>query len=175
MEKTITTGTEITFKKTGDKFTLTKTDAGFDVKQIKLSKTTPAENYSFEELLDLYESGLISIEGFEDTEAALVKSILTNYIHTTEIETLKADIIKLTGEKEVLEAANQKLETESLQLKTTNQELTAANEKLTAENSELANNNTELAADNKNLASEITKLKEINEQLNTTITAMDEK
>lgn len=159
--KTITTGTEITFKKTGDKFTLTKTDAGFDVKQIKLSKITPAENYSFEELLDLYESGYISIEGFEDTDAPLVKSILTNYIHTTEIESLKADLVKVTGEKEALETTNQQLTTanselsnEGLQLKTTNQELTIANEKLTLE---------------------ITKLKATNEQLNATIAAMEEK
>lgn len=159
--KTIDTGTKITFTETGDKFELIQTPTGFDVKRIKLSKNITPEPYTFQELLDLYEAGKITINGFEEGDAALVKSILTNYIHTTEIESLKADLVKVTGEKEALETTNQQLTTangelsnEGLQLKTTNQELTIANEKLTLE---------------------ITKLKATNEQLNATIAAMEEK
>lgn len=166
MEKTITTGIEITFKKTKDIFELIQTPTGFDVKPVKFTKNVQTEPYTFQELLDQYESGKITIDGFEEADAALVRSILTNYIHQTnlqeklkEIETLKTDIARIIGEKEAFEA-------ESLQLKTTNQELTTANERLTAQNSELGNNNRELAADNKRISDENKELKIKNEKLN---------
>lgn len=172
--KTITTGTEITFTRTKDIFELIQNDTGFDVKPVKLSKSLSTEPYTFQELLDLYESGKITIEGFEETDAPLVKSILINYIHTTEIETLKGDITRITSEKEALEAekqqlttVNSELNTESSQLKTTNQELTAANEKLATENAKLGNSNTELDAENKDLTTK-------NEKLNTALAAMQE-
>ena len=172
--KTIITGTKITFTETGDKFEIIQTPTGFDVKPIKLSKNIPTEPYTFQELLEVYESGKITIQGFEEADAPLVRVMLTNYIHTTEIESLKADITRITGEKEALEAANQQLTAtnteltnESLQLKTTNQELTTANEKLTTENGELINSNKELTTENK-------ELKETNVKLNTAIEAMDE-
>ncbi len=151
--KTITTGTKITFTETGDKFELIETTTGFDVKRIKLSKNITPEPYTFQELLDLYEAGKITIHGFEEADAALVKSILTNYIHTTEIESLKAVIQKLT--------------TTNGELATTNGQLATANEKLTAENSELGNSNAELTATNKDLTTK-------NEKLNTALEAMHE-
>lgn len=122
--KTITTATEITFKKTGEKFTLTKTDTGFDIKQIRLSKNTPHEPYSFQELLDLYEAGHISIEGFEETDGPLIQSILTNYIHATQIEALKANITRLNGEKDDLTTANSELTAANTALADTNKALT---------------------------------------------------
>lgn len=142
--KTITTGTKITFTETGDKFELAQNVTGFDVKRIKLSKNITPEPYTFQELLDLYESGKITIQGFSEGDEALVKSILTNYIHTTEIEALKADITRITGEKEALKVENEQLTTESLQLKTTNQELRNSNTELTAENKELTTKNEKL-------------------------------
>jgi len=154
MQKTITTGTKITFTETNDKFELIQTPTGFDVKPIKLSKNIPTEHYTFQELLDEYESNKITIQGFEEADAALVKSIFTNYIHSTEIEILKADIIRITGEKEVLESANQ-------QLTTVNGELAEANKGLTDSNLELTTSNKELIA--------------TNEKLNTALEAMAEK
>lgn len=172
MEKTITHGTKITFTETNDKFELIKNpdnNTGFDVKPIKLSKNIPTEPYTFQELLNEYEKGKITIHGFEEADAPLVKSIFTNYIHTTEIEALKADITRITGEKEALEATNQELTTannEIPQLKITNQELTISNEKLTTENSELKSTNKELTLANENLTKENEGLKITNEKLN---------
>lgn len=145
--KTITTGTEIAFKKTGEKYTLTQTETGFDVKQIRLSKNTPHEPYSFQEFLDLYESEYISIEGFQEADAPLVKSILTNYIHAT-------DIARLNSEKEELVTSNLKLTGE-------NSDLIAANKELTTANTALADTNKAL---NKKVA-----------ELNTALEAMEEK
>lgn len=130
MEKNITTGTKITFTETNDKFELIQTATGFDVKRIKLSKNITPEHFTFQELLDLYESGKITINGFEETDTSLVKSIFINHIHTTEIETLKSDIIRITSEKEVI--------------KTSNEELTSANNTLTIENKELKSSNEKL-------------------------------
>lgn len=103
--KQITDGTRITFKETGEKYTLKQTETGFDVRQVKLSKNTPDEPYTFQELLDLYESGQIIIEGFEETDAALVKALINNYIYQAnlkqklvEIEALKQTIEKLKEE-----------------------------------------------------------------------------
>lgn len=158
--KTITTATEITFKKTGEKFTLTQTDTGFDVKQIRLSKNTPHEPYSFQELLDLYEAGHISIEGFEETDGPLIQSILTNYIHTTQIEALKADITRLNGEKEELAASNLKL--------------TGEKDELTTANSELTNANTALASTNKEFSEEIKVLNKKISELDKALEAMNE-
>lgn len=176
MEKTITHGTKITFTETNDKFELIKNPdntTGFDVKPIKLSKKIPTEPYTFQELLNEYEKGNITINGFEEADAPLVKSILTNYIHTTEIETLKADIIRITGEKEAFETAHKNLQAvheevihSHAELTKTNQELTTANEKLISENTELRNNNGELAADNKRISDENKELKIKNEKLN---------
>lgn len=179
--KTITTGTEITFTKTNDKFELIQNPTGFDVKQIKLSKNVPHEPYTFQELLDLYESGKITIEGFEEADAPLVKSILVNYIHTTEISDLKADITRITADKEVLEAAHQKLLPAYDELTITNEELTKANKELTAaneilskENSEFIKSSTELSTANKELKAANKELEATNEKLNTTIAAMQE-
>lgn len=172
--KTITTGTKITFTETGDKFELIQTPSGFDVKRIKLSKNITPEHFTFQELLDLYESGKITIQGFEEADAALINCIFINHIHNTEIEALKADVTRITDEKEVLEAANQQLTTangelttESSQLKTTNQELTAANEKLTIEKASFDLANTKLTAENE-------ELKSTNEKLNTALSVMGE-
>lgn len=158
MEKTITTGTKITFTETGDKFELIKTDTGFDVKAVKLSKNNPTEHYTFQELFDLYASTMITIHGFEAMDAPLVKSIFTAYIHEKEISDLKADITRITGEKEAMEAANQQLTTangelttEISQFKTTNQELTDANEKLITEKNQLFDENKTLIAKNEKL------------------------
>lgn len=115
MTKQIITNTKITFKETGDKFTLTQTENGFDVKQVKLSKNIPHEPYTFQELLELYESGQITIEGFEEGDAGLVHSILTNYVYQAN---LKVQI-----------AANEQLKMENEQL----------NEQLTSKISELEN------------------------------------
>lgn len=179
--KTITTGTEITFTKTNDKFELIKTDGGFDIKPIKLSKNIATEPYLFQELLELYEAGKITIEGFEETDAALVRSIFTNYIHTTEIEYLKAQLTRISAEKEALEAANQQLTTANGELhnanshlEITNQELMAANEQLTTNNDELERRNSQLQHDNGELTSEIKALKDTNEKLNTALAAMQE-
>lgn len=108
--KKITTATEITFKKTGDKFTLTQTETGFDVRQVKLSKTVPAESYSFEELLDLYDSGKISIENFEDADAGLVRSILTGYMYNAKLKLQLAENAKLTATNAGLEKKIESLE-----------------------------------------------------------------
>lgn len=110
MTKQISTGTKITFKETGDKFTLSQTETGFDVKQVKLSKNIPHESYTFQELLELYERGQITIEGFEEGDAGLAHSILTNYIYQAN---LKVQI-----------AANEQLKTENEQLKSENEQLT---------------------------------------------------
>lgn len=167
MQKTITTSTEITFTKTGDKFELIQNPTGFDVKRIKLSKNITAEHYTFQELLDLYQSGLITIQGFEEGDAPLVRSILTNYIHTHEIDTLKADITRITGEKEALEAANQQLTTANAELTTEGSQLKTTNQELTAANAELITANKELVSENK-------ALKGKNEKLNTALEAMQE-
>lgn len=158
--KTITTGTEITFTKTNDKFELIQTPAGFDVKPIKLSKSISTEPYLFQELLDLYESGKITIDGFEEADAALIRSILTNYIHTTEIEGLKADIAKLNGEKEALVASNL--------------QLTSANSDLTTAKAELTDANQALSYTNKELSEEINALNKTVSELNAELVAMDD-
>lgn len=181
MDKKITTGTKITFTETNDKFELTQTPTGFDVKRIKLSKNITPEPYTFQELLDLYGAGKITINGFEEADAALVNSILTNYIHTTEIEILKADITRITAEKEILDDANKKLLPAYDELTHAHEELTdahkdlkAANEKITADNDELKRRNSELQHDNGELTSENKALKATNEKLNTALEAMDE-
>ena len=102
MTKEIITGTKITFKETGDKFTLTQTDTGFDLRQVKLSKNLAAEPYTFQELLELYESGQITIEGFEETDAALARSIITNYIYNSNIKTQLNTIEQLTAKNKEL-------------------------------------------------------------------------
>lgn len=123
--KTITTGTKITFKETGDKFTLTQTETGFDVKQVKLSKNIPHEPYTFQELLDLYESGQITIEGFEEGDAGLIHSILTNYIYQanlkdklaeietfkSQIEYLKSQLTKISELENIIAEKDTKIET----------------------------------------------------------------
>lgn len=132
MEKNITTGTKITFTQTNDKFELIQTDTGFDVKPIKLSKNIPTEHYTFRELLQEYENNKITIQGFEETDTPLIKSIFTNFIHTTEIETLKAEIIQIIAEKEALKSTNQELIISNDTLTAENKEITAKNEKLNA-------------------------------------------
>lgn len=160
--KTITTGTEITFTKTNDKFELTQTDIGFDIKPIKLSKNVTSEPYSFQELLDLYEAGKITIEGFEEADGALIRSILTNYVYNT---TLKSQIIEIESLKSSLEKTthnHQELTKENLEVSTLNTELLASNHELTTINKELADVNKELVAQNKDL---ITKNLELNKAL----------
>lgn len=135
--KTITTGTEITFIKTGDKFTLTQSETGFDITPVKLSKNLNAEPYTFQEFLDLYQSGKITIEGFENADKSLVISIITNYIHTTEIANKQVSL----NEKD-LEITNQlsqitSMENEIRSLKEENGELQSRNLELNKENTRL--------------------------------------
>lgn len=110
MTKQITTSTEITFKKTKDIFELTQTETGFDVKPVKFSKNVPAEPWTFQELLDEYEAGKISIEGFEDADASHVRSILTSYIHQAIVKVQLVQIQELTARNEELTARNKVLE-----------------------------------------------------------------
>lgn len=102
MSKQITTGTKITFKETNEKFMLTQTETGFDVRQIKLSKNVAAEHYNFQEFLDEYEKGNIAIDGFEDTDAGLVHSIMTNYIYQTNLKSMVKENKTLKSENETL-------------------------------------------------------------------------
>ena len=110
MSKQITTGTKIIFKETGDKFYLTQTDTGFELRQIKLSKNVPAESYSFQEFLDLYERGDITIDGFEDADKGLIHSIITNYIYQSNLKDKLTDNEKLKAENEKLKETNNNLE-----------------------------------------------------------------
>lgn len=142
--KTITTGTEITFKKTGDKFTLTHTETGFDLLPVKLSKNLTGEPYSFQEFLELYEAGKILIEGFEQIDQELVKSMITNFIHTTEIAKKDTDLrekneaLKLKiSEAEGKDNQISELETEIHSLKEENGELQSRNLELNKENTRL--------------------------------------
>lgn len=144
MEKKITTDTKITFKETGDKFRLTQTGTGFDLTIIRLTKKNEPESYSFQEFLDLYERGEIIIDGFEEADAPLVKSIITNYIHSGEIESLKANVFTLTGEKEALSAQITELTTQNSDLTTKNEQLIASNTELTSAKEDLELKNTKL-------------------------------
>lgn len=149
--KTIQSGTEITFTKTGDKHTLTQTDTGFDVKLVKLSKNIPSEPYSFQELIDLFEAGDITFKGFEEGDAALVKSQLMNYIYNSGLKSKIEDLTQAQKRIEELTALNNQLQeagqqhSETIQdlkndvqdLKNDAQELRDTNEALTAENSKL--------------------------------------
>lgn len=121
--KTITTGTEITFTKTGEKHTLTQTDTGFDVKLVKLSKNIPSEPYSFQELLDLYEAGQITISGFEEADAPLVRSIITNYMHSTTLKDALVKIHNLEKNVEQLTNTNEELTYEKRELEVMNKNL----------------------------------------------------
>lgn len=166
--KTITTGTEITFTKTSDKFTLTQTETGFDVRQIKLSKNIPHEPYSFQELLDLYKQGHISIQGFEEGDNALVESIITNYIHGEQIGILNA-------EKTALSSAIQELKLTIASLDEQKSALDTINNELRGDNDELTSANKALSEKNKEFSQEILGLKSKIVSLNTTIEAMEEK
>jgi len=128
--KTIATGTEITFTKTGEKHTLTQTDTGFDVKLVKLSKTVPSEPYSFQELLDLYEAGQITFSGFEESDAALVRSIITNYMHSSTLKGALVKIQELEKKVEELTTSNTELAYEKKELEVMNKNLTDKNEEL---------------------------------------------
>lgn len=127
--KQIVTGTKITFKETGDKFYLTQIDTGFDLRQIKLSKNVPAESYTFQEFLELYESNQIIIEGFEEADIALGKSIITNYIYNTTLKDQISQIEKLTARNDELTTLNEELTAKNVQLKIDNAALTEALEK----------------------------------------------
>lgn len=154
MEKQITTGTEITFNKTKEIFELTLTETGFDIRQVKFSKNVTPESWSFQEFLDQYEAGKISIDGFEPTDTALVKSIIMNYIYNNNLKSQLSEVEKLKADIE-------KLKVENTQLTSANETLMAANEQLTSRNNHLEEENKTLTAKN--------------DQLNVAIEAMEEK
>lgn len=135
--KTITTGTEITFTKTGEKYSLTQTDTGFDVKPLRLGKNIPSEPYSFQELIDLFEAGDITFHGFEQADAALVKSQLMNHIYNCNLKSTKQEYDVIAKRVEQLTELNNELQESVQDLKSDNQELRDANEALTKENSGL--------------------------------------
>lgn len=126
MTKTIDTGTKITFKETGDKFILTKTQYGFDLKKIMLSKDIKPELWSFHELGILIEKGEISIDGFEETDTSLALSIMTNYMHDSVINSMKVEMEKLNVENQRLIQEHEKLIAENQELSTSNKELNTA-------------------------------------------------
>lgn len=116
MSKTISTGTKITFKETGEKFILTQTETGFDARQIKFSKNVQPEHWAFSEFLTEYENGNILIDGFEEGDAGLVHSIITNYVYQTNLK------VQLEA-NEQLKVENSKLTTENTELTTKVSEL----------------------------------------------------
>lgn len=144
MEKTIVTGTEITFKKTGEAYTLTQTETGFEVKKIKLSKNPETENFSFQELIDLYEKGDITFQNFGEADAPLVKSQLMNYIYNAATKTQIIEVESIKKINETLTTTNEELNTKNASLSEKNTELTTENEKLKAENEELVSKNNAL-------------------------------
>ncbi len=150
MTKTITTGTEIIFVKTGEKFELTKTDTGFDVRPIKLSKNIVAEDYTFQQFLTLYESKLITVDGFEEADSDLIKAIITNYIHNTEIASLKTTIISHEAVNAELGETQTSLLAEIEQLKSDKQSLeeekSALDTRLEKQDTEITKLNEALAA-----------------------------
>lgn len=161
MEKQIGTGTKITFKETGKKYLLTRDETGFLFKLIELSKKIEPEHYSFQEFIDLYEAGEIAIEGFEETDAALVKSIVTNYIYNNNLKSQLSEVDKLKADIE-------QLKVENTQLTSANETLMGANEQLTTDNGQLTTRNNQLEEENKTLTAK-------NDQLNVAIEAMEEK
>lgn len=103
--------TKITFKETSEKFNVTQTTTGFDVKQIRLSKNVTPESWTFQEFLELYESGQITIDGFEETEADLIKLLITHHIDTAQITELEKEIHLLKEQAGELQSENKKLTT----------------------------------------------------------------
>lgn len=151
--KTITTGTEITFVKTGDKFTLTQSEMGFDITPVRLSKNLSPEPYTYQELLDLYENGKITIEGFEPADSPLVISIITNYMHTTEISKKEVSLNEKTTE---LEAKNLEITNQLSQITSLEEEIRALKE----ENGELKSRNLELTKENTRLTTAVEALQD---------------
>lgn len=151
--KTIGTGTEIIFTKTGEKFELIQTDTGFDVKPVKFSKNVPAEHYSFQDILDEYEAGRITIAGFEEGDTALVKAQILNHMYAAD-KKIKIDEIS------ALKKTSEELKLEITNLKAKVQEISEANGGLVLSGEKLIKEKEQL---NKKI-----------EQLNTTIAAMDE-
>lgn len=117
MEKVITTGTEITFKKTGDKFSIEQTEIGFKITPLKLTKKNESEEYSYQEIMDLYESGKISFEGFDDEkDSSHVKSILVSYMHQSIVKTQLQQIKELSDKITELSDKNKELEDKNKEL-----------------------------------------------------------
>ncbi len=142
--KKIETGTEITFKKTGEIYGLTQTESGFEVKKIKLSKNPECEHYSFQELIDLYESGDITFQNFGEADASLVKSQLLNYIYQSGMKTKIDEVQSITKINETLTTTNEEFTTKNAELSEKNTELTTENEKLKTDNEELVSKNNAL-------------------------------
>ena len=109
--------TKITFKEDGKKHSVTQTENGFDVKELRLGKNIPVDHYTFQEFLQLFEDDQITIDGFAETESHHVKEKIQNLIHTTEINALKAKIINLTDENMKLTDENDELKIEITNLK----------------------------------------------------------
>lgn len=124
--------TEAKFPRTGKEYKLEKTETGFNLRLIDLSKKIEPELFSFQELLELSESKQITFTGFEEknNEAEL---ILLNCIHETAIANCKEE----------------------------NEKLVSNNEKLTSENEAIQKENEELKAENETLKNIITGLKEV--------------
>lgn len=135
--KSIITGTEITFTKTGEKFNLTQTDTGFDIRQVKLSKNVPAEPYSFQELIDLFEAGDIIFQGFEEGDGLLVKSQLLNYIYNSNLKSTQQQHDVKAKRVEELTILNDQLLKSVDEYKKEAIDLLASNKRLTDENVKL--------------------------------------
>lgn len=124
---------ETKFPRTGKEYSLEKTATGFNLRLIDLDDQIPAISKTFQQLLELSQSGQIVFAGFEEkkNEAEL---ILLNCMHEEKIADFELKISDLTAR-----AAEQKtaLEAEIATLKESNAALQSELDEQKAENANL--------------------------------------
>lgn len=124
---------EAKFPRTGKEYSLEKTATGFNLRLIDLDDQIPAISKTFQQLLELSQSGQIVFAGFEEkkNEAEL---ILLNCMHMEKIADFELKISDLTAQ-----AAEQKtaLEAEISTLKESNAALQSELDEQKVENANL--------------------------------------
>lgn len=124
---------EAKFPRTGKEYSLEKTATGFNLRLIDLDDQIPAISKTFQQLLELSQSGQIVFAGFEEkkNEAEL---ILLNCMHEEKIADFELKISDLTAR-----AADQKtaFETEIATLKESNATLQSQLDEQKTENANL--------------------------------------
>ncbi len=165
--KKITTGTKIFFNETKEKFSLKQNETGFDITPVKLSKKLESEHYTFEEFMERFRNGEISIEGFDEHDNNTVEAQIINYMHQHKISIYAVSIDNLKTELEEKDNLFKSLEEN-------NKSLEENNKSLEENNKSLQENNKSIEGKNKSLEEENKFLKEKNNSLEEVITSEKE-